>query len=341
MRFGPVTLDAAEGHVLGHNVAGPDGAWLLRKGRRLSAEDVSRLGALGRRRVYVAELEPGDVDENAAADRVARAAAGPGLRTTGAASGRANLVATRLGILRVDPARLRRLNLSDGITAATALAHSPVRDGQIVATVKILPFAVPEASVVMAEALLRDAGPLLCVDALSARTVGLVLTGSPASEARVRSGFEAPLRARVAALGSALGPVAFVPIDEATGEAPLAAAFAAQAAAGCAVVIVAGETAIVDRHDMAPRALEQAGGELVAFGAPVDPGNLLLLGRLGTTAVLGAPGCARSPRSNVVDLVLPRLLAGDRLTRDDVAAWGHGGLLEDVAERGAPRSEAP
>ena len=105
-----------------------------------------------------------------------------------------------------------------------------------------------------------------------------------------------------------------------------------------ALVLLAGETAIVDRHDIAPRALERAGGAVVAFGAPVDPGNLLLLGRLGAVPVVGAPGCARSPRDNVVDAVLPRLLAGDVLTRADVVALGHGGLLEDVPERGAPRT---
>jgi molybdenum cofactor cytidylyltransferase len=107
---------------------------------------------------------------------------------------------------------------------------------------------------------------------------------------------------------------------------------------GAGLVLLAGETAIVDRHDIAPRALERAGGEVVCFGAPVDPGNLLLLGRLYGVAVVGAPGCARSPRENVVDAVLPRLLAGDRLTHADVVALGHGGLLEDVPERGAPRS---
>jgi molybdenum cofactor cytidylyltransferase len=105
------------------------------------------------------------------------------------------------------------------------------------------------------------------------------------------------------------------------------------------LILLAGETAIVDRYDIAPRALETAGGEVVAFGAPVDPGNLLLLGYLGGVPVVGAPGCSRSPKPNVIDLVLPRLLAGDRLGRADLAGLGHGGLLEDVPERPMPRAE--
>lgn len=340
MRFGPAALDAAQGRILGHNVFGPDGVRVLRKGRRLSAADVDLLGSLGRRQVYVAELESGDVDENAAADRIARAAAGPGLRVGRAASGRANISALEPGVLRVDAGRLRRLNAGDGITAATAPGHTPVRASQLVATVKILPFALPEARVSAAEGLLHDGGSLLRLDALRPQTAGLVLTGTPGSEAGMRAGFEAPLRARVAALGSTLGPVAFVPTADGDGEAAMAEALGAQARAGCAVIIVAGETAISDIEDVAPRALRRAGGELIVYGAPVDPGNLLMLGRLGAAHVVGAPGCARSPRPNVVDLVLPRLLAGDRLTRDDVAEWGHGGLLDDVAERGAPRSDA-
>jgi molybdenum cofactor cytidylyltransferase len=95
----------------------------------------------------------------------------------------------------------------------------------------------------------------------------------------------------------------------------------------------------MDRHDIAPRAVELAGGEVVCFGAPVDPGNLLMLGYVGEVAVLGAPGCARSPKRNIVDLVLPRLLAGERLGRGDIVALGHGGLLEDVPERPMPRSQ--
>ena len=131
----------------------------------------------------------------------------------------------------------------------------------------------------------------------------------------------------------------YVPLEDETGEAELAAALQKQKEAGAQLIVLAGETAIMDRHDLAPRAIERAGGEVTCFGAPVDPGNLLMVGYLGEAPVLGAPGCARSRKVNVVDWALPRLLVGDRLTRKDVMDLGHGGLLEDIPERPMPRGE--
>jgi molybdenum cofactor cytidylyltransferase len=208
----------------------------------------------------------------------------------------------------------------------------------VVATVKVIPFALPAAGLAAGEAVAREGGPLLRVDTLPARRVALVLSGSPPARERVEREFVPPLRARIEALGSRLDSVEFVTLEEEAGERALAEALARSRDAGAGLVLLAGETAIVDRQDIAPRALERVGGTVVCFGAPVDPGNLLLYGRLGSMPVLGAPGCARSPGENVVDVVLPRLLAGDALTRTDIVALGHGGLLEDVPERGAPRS---
>lgn len=337
-RFGPLPVDQAVGKILGHNVSGADGGRLLRKGRPLTDADVVALRALGRATVYVAEPGPDDVGEDEAARRLAEAALGPGLRLVGPHSGRANLLASGLGLFRVEPDRLAQVNGHEGITVATLRGHAPVRPGQVVATVKVIPFALPAATLAAAEAVARDAGPLLRVDLLPSRRVALILSGSPAARGRVEHDFVPPLRARVEALASTLPWVEFVSLEDEAGERALADALCRALEAGAGVILLAGETAIVDRHDVAPRALERAGGTLVCFGAPVDPGNLLLLGRLGAVPVLGAPGCARSRRDNVVDAVLPRLLAGDALTRADIVALGHGGLLDDVPERGAPRS---
>jgi carbon monoxide dehydrogenase subunit G len=338
-RFGPLPLDQAAGKVLGHNVAGVDGRILLRKGRALGAEDVALLRSLGRRSVYAAELGTEDVTEDQAALRLAEAALGPGLRIAGPASGRANLVATSLGLFRTDPARLQRVNEGDGLTVATLPAHTPVRSGQVVATVKVIPFAVPEAVLTLAMATASEDGPLLRVDPLPARQASLVLTGSRAARDRVTAAFEPALRSRVEALGSRVVTVRFVSLEDEGGEGELALALREEVDAGARLVLLAGETAIVDRHDIGPRAIERAGGEVAAYGVPVDPGHLLLLAYLGEVPVLGAPGCARSAKPNVLDAILPRLLAGDRLQRADLVALGHGGLLEDVPERPMPRSE--
>jgi molybdenum cofactor cytidylyltransferase len=326
------------GKILGHNVTGADGRPLLRKGRALRPQDVEALRALGRTSVYVAEPGTSDVGEDEAARRLAEAAMGSGLRLVGPHTGRANLVATGLGLFRVDPARLLRLNEHEGVTVAALRAHAVVRPRQLVATVKVIPYALPLTTLEAAAAAAREGGPALRVDLLPARRVALLLSGSPPSEQRVRRDFVPPLRTRMEALGSSLSWTEFVSLEDEAGERALAEALRRLASGGAGLIVLAGETAIVDRHDIAPRALERAGGEVIAFGAPVDPGNLLLLGQLGPVPVLGAPGCARSPRENVVDALLPRLLAGDRLTRADVVALGHGGLLEDVPERGAPRS---
>jgi molybdenum cofactor cytidylyltransferase len=343
MRFGPVPLAQAVGKILGHNVTGADGGRLLRKGRALTAQDVEALRGLGRDSVYVAEPGPGDVTEDEAARRLAAAAQGSGLRLVGPHSGRANLVSTELGLFRVEPERLLALNQHAGLTVATLRAHTPVRVGQVVATVKVIPFALPAATVAAAEGVACGAGrsPLLRVDPLPARRVALLLSGSSPARARVEREFVPPLRARIEALGSTLSCVEFVVLEDEAGEAALSDALRRGVAGGAGLLLLAGETAIVDGHDIAPRALERAGGAVTAFGAPVDPGNLLLLGQLGEVPVVCAPGCARSPRENVVDQVLPRLLAGDTLTRADLVALGHGGLLEDVPERGAPRSVSP
>ncbi len=335
MKFAPVATEGAAGLILGHNVTDQTGRRVLRKGRRLTDEDVTVLLTLQRRSVYVAELEDGDVIENAAADRIARAAAGPGLRLSSASTGRVNLYAEALGLVRVDLARLQAINTCEGVTLATLPRHAPVRQGKMVATLKIIPYALTEPLVSQAE---RAATGLLHLSRLPARRAGLILSGSPAAEERIVRGFRDSLGPRLDALGATLAEADFVSLDEVTGEADLADAIERQLQSSIDLLILAGETAIMDACDVAPRAIERAGGQVECYGAPVDPGNLLLLAYRDDLPILGAPGCARSPKRNIVDLVLPRLLAGDRLGRADIASLGHGGLLEDVPERPLPRS---
>jgi molybdenum cofactor cytidylyltransferase len=206
-----------------------------------------------------------------------------------------------------------------------------------VATVKVIPYAVPAAEVERGERVARKEGPLFRVDALTPKRVGLVLSGSPSVKATLTESFT-PLAERVLALGSRVVEEAYVTLEDEKGEEALAETLLRQRTSGVDLILLAGETAIMDRHDITPRAVERAGGRIVSVGAPVDPGNLLMLAYIEDLPILGAPGCARSRKGNVVDWVLPRLLAGDRLTREDVIAFGAGGLLEDVPERPLPRS---
>ncbi len=338
MKFGPLPLDQAEGKILGHNIAGSDGRRLFRKGKAITRDQLAALRTMGRQSVYVAELEPGDVDENAAARRVATAVAGDGLRLSGPASGRVNLVATAQGVLRVDAARLPRLNACEDITLATLASHTQVRPRQIVATVKVIPYAVSETVLRSAEAIAGEDRPILRLSALTPQHVGLIFSGSPVMHEKLAADF-APLSERIAALGSRVIETGHIPLEDESGEAALSETLTRQRVAGIRLIVLAGETAIMDRRDIVPRAVERAGGRVECVGAPVDPGNLLMLAYLGDVPILGAPGCARSRKVNIIDWVLPRLLVGDRLTRSDIVALGHGGLLEDAPERPMPRSD--
>lgn len=339
MKFGPVPIDEAEAKILGHNVADADGRRLFRKGRALSQADIQKLRDIGRTVVYVADVEEGDISENEAARRVTEMVLGQGFTYSGPATGRTNLKAAELGLLRVDAQRLLRLNSQPGITLATLRNNTAVTPGKIVGTVKVIPFAVPKGAVTAVAAIAAEAGPILRLTPLPSRSVSVILSGSPPAKERIINSFKPPLQARLSALGAALHELHFIPLEDESGELALAASLQKQAEAGIGLIILAGETAIMDRHDIAPRAVERAGGVVTCYGAPVDPGNLLMLAYMNQVPVLGAPGCVRSPKQNIVDEVLPRLLAGDRLTQADIVSLGHGGLLEDVPERPYPRSK--
>ncbi len=349
MKFESVPIYEAEGKILGHNIAGADGRRALRKGRPLTPTDIALLHHLGRHTVYVAELEADDVDENTAAMRVAQAVSGDGIRLSGPSTGRVNLMATHLGVLRVDARQLEQINACEGITLATLLTHtavgrsasgksSPLTGRMMVGTVKILPYGLAEQVVGAAEAVAAS-GPLLWVDPIPRRKVAVVLSGSPTAAERIHKGFITPLQERLEALDAEICAVDFVPLEDDQGEEALAEVLRRRTQSGAELVVLAGETAIMDRYDITPRAIERAGGEIACFGVPVDPGNLLLLAYMERVPVLGAPGCVRSPKANIIDWVLPRLLVGDRLNRADIFNLGHGGLLEDVEERPMPRSE--
>lgn len=339
MRFGPIPIGQAQGKILGHHISGPKGRRAFRKGKPLTGADIEALRELGRQVVYVAELEPDDVDEDTAALRIAQAVKGSGLRLSRAHLGRVNLQAGLLGVVKVRAERLLSINDCEGITLATLASNSVVQPGSTVATVKVIPFAVPESSIRFVERAAAQEQGVLSLRPLHPQAVSLVFTGSFTARERVIENFEPPLRKRVEALGSNVQTVDYVPLEDDQGEAVLAELLKERVSGGAGLIVLAGETAIMDRYDLAPRAIERAGGEVACFGAPVDPGNLLLLAYLEDVPILGAPGCARSPKANVIDWVLPRLLSGERLGREDLLALGHGGLLEDTPLRPAPRDE--
>ncbi len=323
MRLRTVRPSEAVGMLLCHNLSDQAGHKVFRKGYLIRDVDIPRFLELGFNEIYVAELEPGDVHEDEAAARLATAAAGPGVRMTSATTGRVNLLATTRGIVRINSAALHQVNSISGLTIATLHRHTVVSPDAIVATVKVIPFAVPEADLQRVEALCRSSDGVLGVTPLHRAGVGVILTGSEAARNRVFRLFEPPIRARIEGLGSQVLDVAYVPEDPPE----IATAITRQIAAGAGLVVLAGETSIMDVDDITPRGIRLAGGEVEHYGAPVEPGNLLLLAYHGRIPILGAPGCVRSRETNVVDLLLPRLMAGERVGSADIIALGEGGLM--------------
>jgi molybdenum cofactor cytidylyltransferase len=306
---------------------------VLRKGKWLTDKDVGLLGAIGRDTIYVAELVPGDVPEDIAAERIAQSVCSENIRTPQPNFGRVNLLAKGWSVLRVDAARLARINECEGVTLASLRSHAVVLPRKIAATVKVIPFALPEAVVHKAEMIAAENGLVIQLYPLRPRSVALILSSSPFAQRRVIRDFAPALRDRVESLGSELCWVDFIPLEDESGEIALAEMIKKRVGEGADVIVLAGETAIMDRYDIAPRAVERSGGEVIIYGAPVDPGNLLMLAYQKDIPILGAPGCVRSKKTNVIDWVLPPLLAGDRLSRGDIIHMGHGGLLEDIPKR--------
>lgn len=328
MRFGPVPIKQSKGKILGHNIAGLDGSRALKKGKQITAEDINVLSKTGRTVVYVAELDPDDIDENKAAQKVAAAVIGSGLNLTSPIVGRVNLQAASPGILRIDIKKLNRINKFQEIAIATRYANTAVQIKQNVAKVKILPFAISNSIISAVEEFVFEDGPMIYLDEYPQRSVSLILTGSTLTQTRLLQMFEKPIRSRIKALGSTINLVEFAAIGDDINETALVEKLRGQIKAGSEMILLAGDTAIMDKHDIAPKAVENAGGEVVSVGSPVDPGNLLMIAYIDGIPVVGLPSCASSKKANVIDLILPRLITGERLSRSDIASLGHGGMLE-------------
>jgi molybdenum cofactor cytidylyltransferase len=334
MKFGAVPVAEALGATAVHSIR--TGSLVLKKGTLIRAEEIAALQAAGVKEIVVSRLEPGDVSEDEAAADIAAALKGDGVRLDRAFTGRCNLFADRAGVLVVDRDAIDRLNrVDEAVTAATLAAYKPVVEGEMIATVKIIPFAVTAAARDKALAEASRAKPVIRVAPYTIKKVGIVSTLLPGLAPKVIDKTLKITEARIAPAGATIVAEKRVPHDQAA----LAKAIAEVRAAGAELVIVFGASAIADRRDVIPMAIETAGGEIEHFGMPVDPGNLMLVGRIDGEPIVGAPGCARSPKENGFDWILMRLLAGLAVTRSDITGMGVGGLLMEIVTRPQPRTE--
>jgi len=334
--FGEVNIDAdgLEGAILAHTLRLGSGQGAVKKGAVLTANDIERLREAGYRQVMVAQLEPDDVHEDRAAARLAAHFVGPSVTASEASAGRCNLHATGLGLLMVDPDRIDAGNrISESITIATLPAYSLVPPNALIATVKVITFAVSESDL-DAWANVFSAEPALSVAQLESFDAGLVLTELPGVSQSLLERASRAQRARLSALGSRVRRE--VRCEHST-EA-VARAIATLREEGCNPILLLGASAIVDRGDVIPSGLRKAGGEVVHLGMPVDPGNLLMLGTLGESTVFGLPGCARSLNLSGFDHVLRRLFIGEPVDSALISGLGVGGLLKEIPDRPMPRN---
>ncbi len=335
MKFGEVPVADAQDALLVHSIAA--GKARFRKGRRLSTADVAILQDAGVDKVTVVRIEAGDVGEDDAAERIAAAVAGANVEIAQPFTGRCNLIAKADGIAMVDAPRIDALNLVDEtVTIATLPKFEPVAAGDMIATVKIMPFAVSSATLERALATLQ-AGPPIRIASYRARPVALIQTRLPGLKESVLDKTAENIDLRLARMGAE--PLREQRCPHEVRETTKAIRAALDARAG--LVLIAGASAITDRRDVLPAAIAAAGGTIDHFGMPVDPGNLLLLAHIGEVPVLGLPGCVRSPKLNGFDWVLQRLMADIQVAPTDIMRMGVGGLLKEIPIRPQPRDERP
>lgn len=294
----------------------------FRKGHIVTEEDLPVLLSMGKEHLYVWDPTPGLIHENEAAERLAKAVAGPGLSFSETKEGKVNLIADYDGLLYASEEGIFALNSLEYIVLATLHNHRPVKKGQKIAGTRVIPLMVEEKIVQEAERVASEyKEPLLQIRPLRSLKVGIVTTGSEVYHGRIEDKFGPVLRKKVDDWGSVVLGQTFADdkiemIQEKIRE---------HLASGAEMILVTGGMS-VDPDDVTPTAIHELGAELVTYGSPVLPGAMFLLAYLDGIPIMGLPGCVMYARTTVFDLVATRILAGERLTRLDIAKYGHGGL---------------
>ncbi len=330
MRFETMKTAEALGAILAHSLNA--GGQRLKKGRVLSEQNISNLLAAGILEVTAARLEKGDIGEDEAAGMIARGLAGSDVRIGAAFTGRANLYAECDGIVILDRASIENANLTDeSITVATLPPFAMVSKGDMLATVKIIPYAAPKTAVTKVSSL-ASAAPLR-VAPFRPMNAALITTTISKQKDSVVAKTRSVMAARLTPLG---GEIVHEANCAHTAEA-VSHALGNASRNEIDIYFVLGASAVSDRRDVIPCGIEDAGGKIIHFGMPVDPGNLLLLGEFNGKPIIGLPGCARSPKVNGLDFVLRRLFAGLDVGPENIMRMGVGGLLSETTERLQPR----
>jgi molybdenum cofactor synthesis domain-containing protein len=326
-----VPIEHSVGMVLCHDITrivpGESKGPAFRKGHVIGPEDIPVLLDLGKRNLYVLDLSPDEIHENDAARRIASAAAGTGLTLTEPVEGKVNLLADFYGLLKIDVAALRRINQVEDVIFSTLHTGQTVRRNQPVAGTRIIPLVTGKERIETVEHICRTDFPVVEVRPFASLSVGVVTTGSEVYHGRIEDRFGPVIQVKFAELGSRVLRQEFVSDDiDMTVK-----AIRGLIEDGAQMIAVTGGMS-VDPDDQTPAAIRAAGAEVVTYGAPVLPGAMFMLAYIGEVPVVGLPGCVMYYRASIFDLVVPRLLAGETVTRKDIAAMGHGGFCRSCAD---------
>jgi hypothetical protein len=326
-----VRVQEAVGMVLGHDVTrivpGEFKGRAFKKGHIIRPEDIEELLKIGKENVYVLELQEGSLHENEAAQRIARAAAGQGLDLTEPVEGKINLVANRNGLLKVNADALYQINSKEGMVFATLHTNQVVPNGRAVGGTRIVPLVIEEARVREVEAICQAHFPLVEISGFRAFKVGLVTTGNEVFHGRIQDGFGPVVRAKFSELGSSVVRQIFVPDDASL----TASAIRELLEQGADMIAVTGGMS-VDPDDQTPAGIRAAGGKVVTYGSPVLPGAMFMLAYIDAVPVVGLPGCVMYHKTSIFDLIVPRLLTGERVRREDIVSLGHGGFCTNCSD---------
>jgi molybdenum cofactor synthesis domain-containing protein len=320
-----VQIEDAVGMKLAHDltqiIPGRFKGAAFRRGYRVQKKDIPRLLDMGKKQIYVLTLRPGELHENEAARRMARAVAGKSLRLRGPREGKIDFVARHAGLLKIDTEAITRINSIGALILATRHNHSRVDAGEIVAGTRTIPLTIPETKVRQVETIGKKKAPVIEVLPFRGKKVGIVVTGSEIYERRIEDRSAEIVKKKIESFGSRVAKSVVVPDDAEK----IAREIQKMKAHGCQVIVATGGLS-VDPDDRTLEGIRRSGAEVVSYGVPVLPGSMSVYARLGKTIILGAPACVVHDPATALDLFLPRVLADDPITPEEIARLGHGGL---------------
>jgi molybdenum cofactor synthesis domain-containing protein len=326
-----VPVQEAIGMVLCHDVTqiipGRFKGRAFKKGHIIRPKDVSKLRDIGKEHVYVWEIQEGFLHEDDAAIRIATAAAGVGIALSEPREGKVELSAASRGLLKINSDALYQINEVDQVICATLHTNQTVTEGKIVAGTRIIPLVIEESKILQVEKICKTHFPLVAVKPFKPHTVGIITTGTEVYHERIKDTFTPVLRNKFNELGSTVVQQRIVPDSTEL----IAQAIAEFTGDGVELIAVTGGMS-VDPDDVTPAGIKAAGGRVITYGAPALPGAMFLLAYIGSIPVLGLPGCVMYHKTTIFDLIVPRILAGEVIAREDIIKLGHGGLCANCEE---------